>query len=151
MLGLVPTYGPYTSSDRGEEDDFVRSQLLLVHALEIGFKCEKDPVTVFRDDLLGLGLLWVEGTGSGEHADGFVMQALCYRPTDHAQWRVIDFAPTWVARARWTSYEAIGDPTLGVAVEVVPPGTAVATDGSLVVTVHDVSYRIWWDVPRPSA
>jgi hypothetical protein len=143
----VPKYGPSTDSDLAEKDDFVRAQLLLAHALEIGFNCEKDPVTVFRDDLLGLGLLWVEG--SRRHPDGFVMQALCHRPHDHAPWRVVEFSPAWVPRSRWMSYKDIHHADLGVAVEPVPPGT-MPTDEALVVEVHDVAYRVRWDVPPPT-
>jgi hypothetical protein len=150
ILSIVPSYGPYTDSDLAEDDDFVRSQLLLVHALEIGFKCKRDPVTVFRDDLLGLGLLRVEGSESGPHAGSYVMQALCHRISDHSQWRVMDFSPAWAPRSRWISYEGIGQPDLGVVVETVPADTEVA-EGSQVVTVHDVTYQVRWDVPRMSA
>ena len=146
----MPFHGPYTPSDLAESDDFVQVQLLLENALQLGFQCEGQPTTVFRDDLLGLGLLWVRERRTRPRVEQRVLQVLCRREHDHAQWRVVDFRPA----PRWMAYgRGVGDPAheLGVAVEQLPPQNpreAVLPDGALLTTVHDISFRVAWDVPR---
>ena len=112
----MPYHGPYTRSDLLEPDDFVRVQLLLENALQLGFRCADRPRTVFRDDLLGLGMLPVPWSRSTPDVEVRVMQALCRRDHDHAQWRVIGLrpAPRWMAYGKGEHDES-GE--LGVIVE----------------------------------
>ncbi len=151
ILGEMPYHGPYTRSDLGEPDDFVQGQLLLANALQLGFRCEGPPKTVFRDDLLGLGLLWVPGSRSRPEIEHRVMQALCHREHTRAQWRVIGFRPA----PRWMRYgprERNENGELGVVVERLPPQEpreAVLPDGALVTSFHNMSFRVTWDAPGP--
>lgn len=148
----MPFHGPYTPSDLAEPDDFVQVQLLLENALRLGFRCDGRPTTVFRDNLLGLGLLRVEVSREGPAVKHRVLQALCRRDHDHAQWRVTTFLPA----PRWMAYTASilnANGELGVSVKQMPlqdPGEALRPDGALLTTIHSVSFLVAWDVPDPS-